>query len=126
MENVKNMELFKDIKGYPGYQISNFGRVWSDKSQKYLSPVPNNNGYLQIKMIAVNGKRKNELIHRLVAIHFIDNPEGKAEVNHINHQRDDNRIENLEWVSKSENNTLGRKQHYTHSKEWFEKRHSNK
>lgn len=126
MENVKNMELFKDIKGYPGYQISNFGRVWSDKSQKYLSPVPNNNGYLQIKMIAVNGKRKNELIHRLVAIHFIDNPEGKAEVNHINHQRDDNRIENLEWVSKSENNTLGRKRHYTHSKEWFEKRHSNK
>lgn len=91
-----------------------------------MKPVPNNNGYLQIKLIAANGKRKGELVHRLVALHFIDNPEGKAEVNHINHIRDDNRVENLEWVSKSENNTIGRKQHYTHSKEWFEKRHSNK
>lgn len=77
-------------------------------------------------MIAANGKRKNELIHRLVALHFIDNPEGKPEVNHINQIRDDNRVENLEWVTKSENNTIGRKCHYTHSKEWFEKRHSNK
>ena len=126
MENATNMEIFKDIKGYPGYQISNMGRVWSTKRNRYMKPVPNNNGYLQIKLIAANGKRKGELVHRLVALHFIDNPEGKAEVNHINHIRDDNRVENLEWVSKSENNTIGRKQHYTHSKEWFEKRHSNK
>lgn len=124
MENAMNTEVFKDIKGYPGYQISNRGRVWSAKRNRYLFPVVNNRGYLQIKLIAANGKRKGELVHRLVALHFVDNPEGKPEVNHINHIRDDNRFENLEWVSKSENNTLGRKQHYTHSKEWFEKRHS--
>ena len=69
-----------------------------------MNPVANNCGYLQIKLIAANGKRKNELVHRLVALHFIDNPEGKAEVNHINHIRSDNRAENLEWLTKSENN----------------------
>ena len=124
MENVTNMEMFKDIKGYPGYQISNLGRVWSEKSRKYLSAIPNNNGYLQVKMIAANGKRKGELIHRLVALHFIDNPEGKTEVDHINRDRTKNEYTNLRWVSKSENNS--NKSHYTHSKEWFEKRHSNK
>lgn len=123
---LENKEVWKDIKGYPGYQISNYGRVWSAKRNRYMKPVANNSGYLQIKLIAVNGKRKGELVHRLVALHFIDNPDNKPEVNHINHIRDDNRAENLEWVTKSENNTLGRKQHYTHSKEWFEKTHSNK
>ena len=112
MENATNMEIFKDIKGYPQYQISNMGRVWSKYRNRYMNPVANNKGYLQIKLIAVNGKRKNELVHRLVALHFIDNPENKPEVNHINHIRDDNRVENLEWVTKSENNTLGRKQHF--------------
>lgn len=110
MESVK--EVWKDIKGYAGYQISNQGRMWSYKRNKYLSPWKNNKGYMAINIIANNGKRKCELIHRLVALHFIDNPEGKPEVNHINHIRDDNRVENLEWVSKSENNTLGRKLPY--------------
>ena len=109
---LENKEIWKDIKGYPGYQISNLGRVWSSKRNRYMKPVANNGGYLQIKLIAVNGKRKNELVHRLVALHFIDNPDNKPEVNHINHIRDDNRVSNLEWVSKSENNTLGRKLPY--------------
>lgn len=125
MENAQNMEIFKDIKGYPGYQISNQGRIWSTKTNRYLSPFHNNKGYLMINIKAANGKRKGELIHRLVALAFIDNPEGKPEVNHINHIRDDNRVENLEWVTKSENNTLGRKLPYKHSKEWYEKRNKN-
>ena len=102
---LENKEIWKDIKGYPGYQISNLGRVWSSKRNRYMKPVANNGGYLQIKLIAVNGKRKNELVHRLVALHFIDNPDNKP-------IRDDNRVSNLEWVSKSENNTLGRKLPY--------------
>ena len=65
-----------------------------------------------INIKADDGERKNVLVHRLVALHFIDNPKGKPEVNHINHIRDDNRVENLEWVTKSENNTLGRKLPY--------------
>lgn len=123
MENAQNMEIFKDIQGYDGYQISNLGRIWSDRSQKYLALTPNNTGYIQVKMIANNGKRKNELVHRLVALTFIDNPDKKPEVNHIDRDITNNCVSNLEWVTKSENNTLGRKEHYTHSQEWFDKRH---
>ena len=127
MENTKNMEIFKDIKGYPGYQISNLGRIWSYKQRgRYMIPSPNNRDYMQINLVAANGKRKKELVHRLVALHFIDNPDNKPEVNHINHIRYDNRAENLEWVSHSENNTLGRKLSYKRSQEWFEKRKNNK
>ena len=109
-----NMEIFKDIKGYPGYQISNLGRVWSAKSRKYLAGIPNNAGYLQVKMIAANGKRKNELIHRLVALHFVDNPDGKPEVDHIDRDRKNNNANNLRWLTKSENNL--NKNHYTWKK----------
>ena len=103
MENATNIEIFKDIKGYPDYQISNKGRLWSCKSNKYLKPFKNNKGYRMINIKAANGKRKGELIHRLVALAFIDNPEGKPEVNHINCIRCDNRVENLEWVTRKEN-----------------------
>ena len=71
-----------------------------------------------INIKADDGERKHVLVHRLVALHFIDNLEGKPEVNHINHIRDDNRVENLEWVTKSENNTLGRKLPY----KWHKKK----
>lgn len=123
---LENNEVWRDIKGYPGYQISSLGRVWNVKTQRMLKPSEMPSGYCQINLVAANGKRKKELVHRLVAINFIDNPEGKPEVNHINHIRNDNRLENLEWVTHGENNTLGRKQPYKHSKEWFEKRHSHK
>ena len=83
-------------------------------------------GYLQINLVAANGKRKKELVHRLVAITFIDNPENKPEVNHINHIRDDNRLENLEWVTHGENNTLGRKLSYKHKQSWYDKCRENK
>lgn len=105
-------EIWRDIKGYPNYQISNYGRVWNTKKQRCVAQFTNNKGYKMVHMYAINGKRKNELVHRLVALAFIDNPEGKPEVNHINHIRDDNRLENLEWVTKSENNMLGRKLPY--------------
>lgn len=116
MESAKNMEVFKDIKGCNGYQISNYGRVWSAKRNRYLALTPNNRGYLQVKVIANNGKRKNELVHRLVALHFIDNPENKPEVNHIDRNKENNSVDNLEWVTHSENNSLERKGHYTHKK----------
>lgn len=109
MESATNTEVFKNIKGYQDYQISTKGRIWNAKKQRFVATFRNNNGYVQVPMYANNGKRKKELVHRLVAIAFIDNLENKPEVNHINHIRDDNNVENLEWVTKSENNTLGRK-----------------
>lgn len=113
---LENKEIWKDIKGYPNYQISNQGRVWSTYRQRCLKPYKNNSGYLATHLIAINGKRKNELIHRLVALAFIDNPEGKPEVNHIDRNKENNNVENLEWVTHSENNKIDRKGHYTWNK----------
>lgn len=103
MENVTNMEMFKDIKGYPDYQVSNFGRVWNKKTQKYMKPSPKSNGYYQINMIALNGKRKKEYIHRLVALAFVENPNNYPEVDHINRNKSDNRASNLRWANRSMN-----------------------
>ena len=114
MENAQNMEIFKNIKGYPGYQISNYGRIWSTKSNRYLNPYENNNGYLMINIQAANGKRKHELIHRLVALAFVDNPDGKPEVDHIDRNRQNNHSDNLRWLTKSENNL--NKNHYVWKK----------
>ena len=97
------MEVFKDIKSNPDYQISNEGRVWSKKSNRYMKLQKDACGYLRVQLYMGNGKARTEKVHRLVAIAFIDNPDNLPEVNHINHQRDDNRVENLEWVSHKEN-----------------------
>lgn len=103
MENVNNMEIFKDIKGYPNYQISNKGRIWSKYQNRYKATAENNKGYLQVNLKAINGKWKHELVHRLVALAFIDNPTGLPEVNHKDSNRQNNNVENLEWVSRKEN-----------------------
>lgn len=101
---LDNCEIWKDIKGYEGnYQISNNGRIWSVLSQRYMKPQHDECGYYRIQLTAKNGKRKTEKVHRLVAINFIDNPNNLPEVNHINHIRDDNRVENLEWCNHKDN-----------------------
>lgn len=98
MEN----EIWKDIPNYEGYyKISNLGNVYSVRSKKIL--INNNLGdYLSVTL-SIRGHKKINTIHRLVAINFIDNYCNKPEVNHINGIKTDNRVENLEWVTKSEN-----------------------
>lgn len=110
------MEIFKDIGGYRGYQVSNEGRVWNVKKQRYIATFKNNKGYVMVHMYANNGKRKNELVHRLVALTFIDNKEHKPEVNHKDRNKENNNVSNLEWVTHGENNTLENKGHYTWKK----------
>lgn len=107
MENTNKMEIFKDIKGYPNYQVSNLGRVWSKKRQIYLKPLKNNSGYLQVCLTAINGKLKRELIHRLVALTFIDNPNNYPCVNHKDENKENNTQTNLEWCSRSYNINYG-------------------
>ena len=104
---LENNEIWKDIKGYPDYQISNLGRVWSKKRQIYLKPHKNNSGYLSVVIPSINGKYKGELIHRLVALTFIDNPDNLPCVNHKDEDKENNSASNLEWCDRSYNINYG-------------------
>ena len=97
----ENGEIFKPIDLNPKYSVSNFGRVRNNKTNKILSPR-NLQGYQRVAFY-VDGKPTDFRIHRLVAKAFIPNPENKPQVNHINGDKTDNRVENLEWVTNSEN-----------------------
>lgn len=101
-------EMWKDCRGYEGkYQISNQGRVWSIGSQKYISICTDRDGYLYANLYAKNGKCRKEKVHRLVALAFIDNPEGKTQVNHLDENKQNNCVDNLEWVTPKENANYG-------------------
>ena len=112
-------EIFKDIVGFEGYyEVSNLGRIkslWFGK-ERILKPAKNSNGYLFVNLCKDKEKHK-KLVHRLVTQAFIPNPENKKEVDHINTIKDDNRVYNLRWASKSENqnNPLTLK-HYSNAK----------
>lgn len=106
MERV--YENWKDCKGYEGlYQVSDKGRIWSVKRQAYLKPVDNGKGYLRVMLITKNGKKKMELIHRLVCLAFLPNPENYPEVNHRDEDSKNNYLENLEWCSHKYNINYG-------------------
>lgn len=102
---LENKEIWKDCKGYEGrYQVSNLGRVWSIKSQSYLNGSNDKDGYLRVHLTAINGKRKVESIHRLVAIAFLENPQGLPQVNHKDENKANNCLDNLEWCTAKYNN----------------------
>lgn len=106
-------EVWKDIEGYEGlYQVSSLGKVRSlprnTTSGKILKPITHKNGYLFV-VLCKDGKAKLYKVHRLVALAFVpnDDPQYKIEVNHINEKKNDNRVSNLEWCTKSYNINYG-------------------
>jgi hypothetical protein len=93
---------WRDVAGYEGlYQVSSDGRVKSRK--KILSVRYNKLGYPVVVLWKSGEKPKNKLTHRLVAEAFIDHLEGKPHVNHIDGNKANNCVENLEWCTASEN-----------------------
>lgn len=113
---MQTQEIWKDIIGFEGlYQISNHGRIKSlertvmrkdgfattvKESIKFPSIM--NTGYYMITLYK-NNIAKYCTMHRLLAIHFIPNPENKPYINHIDGSRDNNSLKNLEWCTQSEN-----------------------
>ena len=95
-------EIWKEIEWFDNYQISNLGRVKNIKFDRYVKPLLDNKGYLTVNLYK-NGKMKRLLLHRLISIAFIPNPENKPCIDHINTDRLDNRIENLRWCTQKEN-----------------------
>lgn len=92
-----------EIQGYPNYLIYDDGRVFSKKRRIFLSPGIDNLGYHRISVYK-DCHRKNFQVHRLVAIHYIPNPENKKEIDHIDRNPSNNHVSNLRWATRSENN----------------------
>lgn len=116
VRKLADEERWLPVVGYEGvYVVSSLGRVrllehsfvrrngsFFSVRSKIKKPYKDRHGYLQVRL-QKNQKGKNKSVHRLVAEAFIPNPDNKPEVNHKNGVRTDNRIENLEWVSRNEN-----------------------
>jgi|SRR5699024_5500918 len=118
MNNNTNKEIWKEISGYDGvYYVSNKGNVksvdryvnYGDKGKRFSKgrvlkkSYNENNGYYSVALYK-DGKSKRKYVHRLVAKHFVRNENNKPEVNHKDEVKTNNSYDNLEWVTRLENN----------------------
>ena len=95
------MEVWKDVVGYEGlYQVSDMGNVRGPRGIMNLGNNCHNYCFLRL---CKNKIQKYAYVHRLVCLTFLPNPENKPEVDHINGNKNDNRLINLRWATKSEN-----------------------
>lgn len=104
MKDLEN-EVWKDIPGYEGlYQASNFGRIRNNKGEApYMEK--SQKGYIRASL-SVNGIHKHEKVHRLVALTFLPNPDNLPQINHIDEDKTNNTVFNLEWVNNHTNSLL--------------------
>jgi hypothetical protein len=107
------MEEYKKVKSYDNYSVSNFGNVRNDTTNRILKPGINSRGYCYVNLCN-NNKKQNMTIHRLIALAFIPNPDNKKCIDHIDNSKINNNINNLRWVTYSENN-MNRSMHCNNS-----------
>jgi len=96
----RGIYMFKEIPGFNDYMVNTKGVIINRKTRKRLSPNDNGCGYLQVQF----KNRKNYFVHRLVAQTFIPNYDNKPCVDHIDGNKKNNHVNNLRWVTPSENN----------------------
>ena len=94
------------IPGYELYRASDSGHIWSCRNGMFLKERTRSDGYKQVTLCE-NGRRKQEYVHRLVALAFVPPVDGKTIVNHKDEDRGNNQPENLEWCDYTYNNNYG-------------------
>ena len=97
-----DFEIFLPICGYDNYFISNFGNVKNSKTNRILKPSTHTDGYKLIKL-SKNEIRKMFYIHRLVGLAFLENPDNKPMIDHIDENKANNIVKNLRWATSSNN-----------------------
>ena len=102
-------EVWKTVPSFSKYEVSTHGNIRNNETLKELSKKSLRGGYVRFKLVDDNGKQRSMTLHRFVALTFIPNPENKYTVNHINHNKLDNRVKNLEWATTTEQNRHKRK-----------------
>lgn len=95
----------KEIPGYTGYFATPDGRIYSNKSHKFLSQSMRGD-YLRVCLVN-NGKKSSVSVHQLIALTYLPNPDNLPQVNHKDENKLNNRVENLEWVTATENANHG-------------------
>ena len=98
---TRHTEIWKEIPDYPDYKVSNFGNIMSKKfgDWKKINPSPDTRGYNCVSLTK-NKKKSTILVHRLLAIAFIPNPDNLPTVDHIDQNRSNNDLSNLRWASR--------------------------
>ena len=100
-------EIWKPIQGWETYyHVSNKGRVKNIKTGKLLKITKDSRNYYRVRLHS-DGMDKTIRIHRLVGIHFLSNPDNFEEINHIDENKQNNRVDNLEWCSRKYNVNFG-------------------
>ncbi|ATE84065.1 HNH endonuclease [Lactococcus phage LP0304] len=103
---MNEVETFVKIEAFENYEVSNLGKVRNIKSGRILKPELIHNGYLR-HCLYENNKKKYLFLHKIIATAFIDNPDEKPCVNHIDENKLNNDLSNLEWCTVRENNVHG-------------------
>ena len=101
-DDVDEEEEFLPIDGFDNYLVSNFGNVKNSKTNKILKPGTHTQGYKQINLCK-KGKVKMFKVHRLVGKAFLENPDEKPMIDHIDENKSNNNVKNIRWATSSDN-----------------------